>query len=398
MGRVKQIWLLILIFSLGTLAVASAMQWTLYQEHFSSTREELIRLVGYQARLIEAVARFDVGQTSDFPGGSSAATISQVVESHNAVPGFGKTGEFAMARRSGDSIEFILSHHNHDHPVPTLVAWDAEQAEPMRRALAGESGWMVGMDYAGTSVLAAYEPVAVLNVGIVAKIDMSEVRAPFWRSIALTGGLTLLVVVTGSFLFVRVTAPFAENLASSEEALRETTERLSLATLAARIGIWDWNVNDNVLMWDECMHDLYGVRHGDFSGVYDAWKNALHPEDSERVERRIQMALHGEEEFNTEFRIRQPDGATTHIKAIAAVYRDESDLPVRMLGANWDVTELRREQQRVQTQYEATRVLADAESLVTASPRILQIVCGVMEWYFGEMWAYDDKTSTNFRQ
>ena len=62
--------------------------------------------------------------------------------------------------------------------VPALL----RIAQPMRKALSGKSGTIVGLDYQGTTVLAAHEPLPVLNLGIVAKVDLTEVRAPFLKA------------------------------------------------------------------------------------------------------------------------------------------------------------------------------------------------------------------------
>jgi len=82
----------------------------------------------------------------------------------------------------------------------------------MRRALLDQSGTVGGLDYRGEMVLAAYEPVAELNLGIVAKIDMSEVRAPFMKAGLIGLLFTVLVVLIGTSLFVRITNPMIRQL------------------------------------------------------------------------------------------------------------------------------------------------------------------------------------------
>ena len=83
-----------------------------------------------------------------------------------------------MARREGEDIVFLLDlRHEADSGMRRLTS-DTRFAEPMRRALAGESGILIGPDYRNVIVLAAYEPLPELGMGLVAKMDLDEVRAP----------------------------------------------------------------------------------------------------------------------------------------------------------------------------------------------------------------------------
>lgn len=52
------------------------------------------------------------------------------------------------------------------------------------------------------------------------------------------------------------------------------------------------------------------------------------------------MALRGEKDFNTSFRVRWPNGTIRWIKAFAKVERDAEKKPLRMTGVNWDITEM----------------------------------------------------------
>jgi PAS domain S-box-containing protein len=128
----------------------------------------------------------------------------------------------------------------------------------------------------------------------------------------------------------------------SEKEREKLAERLSLATNAAGIGIWDWNVKDNELIWDKSMFDLYGVKKENIKGAYEVWKKGIHPEDLQDADNEVQSALDGKKVFNTEFRIVKPDGSIHFIRGVADVYRDENDNPVRMVGVNWDITNLKK--------------------------------------------------------
>jgi two-component system sensor histidine kinase/response regulator len=128
-------------------------------------------------------------------------------------------------------------------------------------------------------------------------------------------------------------------LEDSEARLRASEDRLQLAIRAAKLGIWDWDVQHDRVTWDESMYQLYGVRKEDFSGAYEAWATRLLPEDLAAVSAEVDAALRGEREFAAEFRVRRGDGAVRSIRSVGQTLRDENGKPLRMVGVNWDVTE-----------------------------------------------------------
>ncbi len=64
-----------------------------------------------------------------------------------------------------------------------------------------------------------------------------------------------------------------------EENLHSLNERFALATHSAQMGVWDLDVVNNNLVWDDQMYALYGVKQKDFPVAYDAWEASLHPDD-----------------------------------------------------------------------------------------------------------------------
>jgi PAS domain S-box-containing protein len=220
----KRFYLLILIMTGVSLAVGGIAVYVLYRTAMGEARGRLAESAQSQARLIEAVARFDAVHSADFPQGSAAATVSQIVDAHKHYKGFGRTGEFTLARRERERIVFLLSHRHYDLENPKPVPWDAELAEPMRRALSGKSGTVIAIDYRGEIVLAAHEPVAELDLGIVAKIDLAEVRAPFVRA-ALWGFVSAVVVVFfASLLFLRISNPMITRFHEQHARLESIVE------------------------------------------------------------------------------------------------------------------------------------------------------------------------------
>ncbi|MCA9468459.1 MAG: hypothetical protein KC643_23875, partial [Nitrospira sp.] len=165
----------------------------------------LTEITQSQARLMEAVARFDSQfSAQDHPEGARGATLSQIVEAHKYNRGFGQTGEITLGRREGDQIAWILPHRHLDLDHPQPIPFTGHLAEPMRLALSGKSGTIVGLDYRGVTVLAAYEPVQTLNLGLVSKIDLQEIRQPYIQAAVITVLVGLGVITLSGVLLFRI--------------------------------------------------------------------------------------------------------------------------------------------------------------------------------------------------
>jgi len=133
----------------------------------------------------------------------------------------------------------------------------------------------------------------------------------------------------------------------AEQDLAELSTRLSLATRAGGVGVWDYDLINNTLIWDDQMFKLYGITKETFDGAYETWKAGLHPDDAEKGELEVQMAISGKKEFNTEFRIIWPDGSIHTIRSFAEVQLDNAGKPFRMVGTNWDNTVKKMDEEKL---------------------------------------------------
>ncbi|HEX3123236.1 MAG TPA: EAL domain-containing protein, partial [Rhodanobacteraceae bacterium] len=130
----------------------------------------------------------------------------------------------------------------------------------------------------------------------------------------------------------------------SERALQESRQRLALATEAAHLGIWDWDVIANTTLWDPQMYALYGVREHEVASAHDAWERGLHPDDRQRIDAEIAAAVATGADLDSEFRIVRPGGELRDMHTHAVTQFDGTGSAVRMIGVNRDITERKQAQ------------------------------------------------------
>jgi PAS domain S-box-containing protein len=166
-------------------------------------------------------------------------------------------------------------------------------------------------------------------------------------------------------------------------------QRLDLAAHGAHLGIWDWDIVRNELLWDDRMYELYGVKADEFGGTHEAWLNRVHADDRSFCDDAIQRVLGGEKEYDIDFRVLRPDGTIRVIRANGQIVRDPWGTPIRMTGISSDITDRRRAEQRVALQLAVSKVLSESATLEEATPRLAQALVEAVSASFGALWRVD---------
>ncbi|NOT40069.1 MAG: PAS domain-containing protein, partial [Alphaproteobacteria bacterium] len=137
---------------------------------------------------------------------------------------------------------------------------------------------------------------------------------------------------------------------NAEEALRNTAQRMALATEASSIGIWERNVRTNRIRWDAQMFRIYGVPPTDDGFVsYETWRSAVHPEDAAHNEVVLNATVRRNGRSAREFRILRADtGECRTIQSVETMRANPGGEPEWMVGTNVDITERKQAERHIQ--------------------------------------------------
>lgn len=142
----------------------------------------------------------------------------------------------------------------------------------------------------------------------------------------------------------------------AEEALRESEQRLRLATEAAKIGAFDWNIQTGVNVWTAKLEMMYGLAPGEFGRTEPAWEQLIHPCDRAGAVAKVEETLATGEPVEHEWRVIWPDGSVHWIFGRFQGFKDATGKPLRMTGVNIDITARKCAE-------EALRELAEARGM-----------------------------------
>ena len=146
---------------------------------------------------------------------------------------------------------------------------------------------------------------------------------------------------------VAVCEDLTEKMRANEE-LQKTTQRLQLAAEGAKFGVWEVDLSDYSLFWDDWMYRIYGLEKGKFDLTFASWEKMVHPDDRKMIQKRLLEVVAGEEEYDLEYRFFKPAAEMVYIKCHGIVSYSADGIPESLTGIVYDITEQKQAEQKLE--------------------------------------------------
>jgi two-component system sensor histidine kinase UhpB len=272
---------------------------------------------------------------------------------------------------------------------------------PRLEAEAGRTaeGWFRGVTQDGMAVYTAFSRSPLSGWLLALGIPAAEVEAPLRRTLMLTaiGGLLLLgagisLAALLGYRIMRAAAQLAAGAralgtseaprlqpsrindldeirraieiagverAAAEEALRISEERYRLVSKATQDAVWDWDLSNNRVEWNDNLTTLFGWSAPDIGPEMSWWSEKIHPADRERIVAEIHSAIAADGYFwSGEYRYACRSGSYAYVLDRGYIMRNDSGKAVRMIGSMTDITERKRAEQELRRSRGQLRALA----------------------------------------
>lgn len=164
--------------------------------------------------------------------------------------------------------------------------------------------------------------------------------------------------------------------------LQESGERLRLAVQASNVGLWDWNLKTSKIVFSPEWKGQLGYQTHEIGNEFTEWENRIASEDRERVLTRLQSCLDGgNPEYVVECRLRHKDSSYRWFYIRGELLRDDHGAPLRLMGCQVDITELKRAEEIQHRLNRELRAISDCNQILirtTEESIILREVCRIV--------------------
>jgi len=195
-----------------------------------------------------------------------------------------------------------------------------------------------------------------LTLGQSALVVWGVIHTPFFVSFTYLGMIAAMGYELSEDLLRA--AQLSKQVQASEAALRESEARMSLATDAANLGLWLWNIRDDELWVTEKWRELFGFTESEPVN-FGRLLQVVHPEDRQRMKQIVQDVFEHGGENESEYRITRPDGSTRWIAGYGSVELDECGKPALARGVSRDITKRKHAEEELRESEARFRAMAN---------------------------------------
>ncbi len=277
-------------------------------------------------------------EITDYDGHVGAIVIEQLAPITAAAVedqiGLGRTGEVGLCAPLGTENRmncFPLRFKPEAFTPPRVISGDPL---PMDYALRGVSGTIKSRDYRHQLVIAAYAPVAYLGLGLVVKMDATELYEPIRAQLHFMLLLIILMVIAGALLLRLQIRPLTRRIVTSEQ-------QLNLALESSQLALFDWDLRSgNVYLSGQWQLLLGGAEEPTHTNFHKL-ATQVHTEDFPELRKQLRLALKGiAPNYDVEHRVKNMAGQWIWIRSRGEVVeRDSRGLALRITGTNADISD-----------------------------------------------------------
>jgi PAS domain S-box-containing protein len=153
----------------------------------------------------------------------------------------------------------------------------------------------------------------------------------------------------------------AQEIGDREKRLehhKQRSEHLLAAAENAEIGLWFWDLKENSLYSTPTCNEIFEVPAYDILS-YEAFQNALHADDRERVGAALEYSQKYGTKYNEEYRVVYSDGAIEWISSEGRSFLDENGEPREMMGTFRKITEQKLASEELEKVYDREKKARD---------------------------------------
>ena len=204
--------------------------------------------------------------------------------------------------------------------------------------------------------LVAPELRSVCQEAVTRKLSGKQQLFPFEREYIARDGRRVLMEIHETLIYdvegrtrgLRTVMLDITGRRKAEETLKESEERWELALRGTNDGLFDWNARTNSLYLSKRWKEMLQYDEHELANSTEEWDRLVHPEDRERVAAAIQAHLRRETAFYTnEYRLQAKDGSDVWVLARGQALWDDAGNPLRFVGSHTDITNAKREEEKL---------------------------------------------------